>query len=130
VLVHPNDGSVDDHVLEVGIFRQDLEDPVEHAAFGPAAKSLKGRVPVPEARGKVAPRRPDTHDPQNRLQEKPVIGCRPAWVSGFSWKKRGDPLPLIITQDHSIQGHLPVCSLESISRRWGTPLSILNVNRP
>src|SRR4051812_40731660 len=124
VLVPPDDGSIDDHGLEIGIFRQVLEDPVEHAAFGPAAKSVEDRVPVPEARAKVAPRRSDTHDPQNRLQEKPVVRCRTAGISGFSRKKRCDPLPLIITQHHPIQGQLPFASLEANFTERGNPSTI------
>ena len=41
MLVNPNDGSIDDRVLEVGILRQGLENLLEHAAFGPSTKSLK-----------------------------------------------------------------------------------------
>jgi hypothetical protein len=84
-------------VLEVRLVRQGLEDPIEHATPGPAAKALKDRVPVPESLGKVAPRRSNTHNPENRFDEQPVVRSRAARIPDFSRKKRRDPLPLIIT---------------------------------
>jgi len=113
--MHPDDGSIKDHVFNVGIRRQSVENPVEHTAFGPSTEPLEGRIPVPETLGKVAPGSPDTHDPQNRLQEKPVVGRRATWIADLSRKERRDPLPLIITQDHTIQGHLLFGALNQIS---------------
>src|SRR5688572_24782776 len=55
VLVHPDDGAIDDDVFEVGIRRQGFEHLIEHAASDPPTESLKHRVPVPEILGKVAP---------------------------------------------------------------------------
>lgn len=119
VLVHPDDGAIDDHVLEVRVVRQGLEDPVEHASPGPSAKALK--VPVAESLGKVAPGRPDTHNPENRFDEKPVVRPRAARILDFSRKKRRDPLPLIITQYPTVQGHLLLATLKQISADLRTP---------
>jgi hypothetical protein len=41
VLVHPHDGAINDHVLEVRVVRQGLEDPIEHASLDPSTKALK-----------------------------------------------------------------------------------------
>jgi len=130
MLVNPNDSSIDDRVLEVGILRQGLENLLEHAAFGPSTKSLKDGVPVPEGLWKVPPRRSNTHDPENSLKEQPVVPCRTARVTGFPRKTRRNPLPLIIVQNHTIQGHLPFGRLEANFSGIGKPHSILNVNRP
>jgi hypothetical protein len=130
VLVNPNDGSIDDRVLKVGIPRQGLESFVEHAASGPSPKPLKDGVPVPEKLGKVAPGCSNTRHPQNSLEEKPVVCCRAAWVTGFPRKTWRNPLPLVIAQNHTIQGHLLFGSLEANFTTIGNPLSIVNVNRP
>jgi hypothetical protein len=108
-------------VLEVRLVRQGLEDPIEHATPGPAAKALKDRVPVPESLGKVAPRRPDPHDPENRFDETPVVRPRAARILDFSRNKRCDPLPLIITQYSTVQGHLLLATLKQISADLRTP---------
>jgi hypothetical protein len=115
VLVHPDDGAIDNHVLEVRVVRQGLEDPIEHASLDPSAKALKDRVPVPESLGKVAPRRPDPHNPENRFDEKPVVRPRAARIPDFSRNKRRDPLPLIITQYPTVQSHLLLVTLKQIS---------------
>ena len=52
VLVHPDDGAIDDHVLEVRVVRQGLEDPIEHASLGPSAKALKDEFQLPKASGR------------------------------------------------------------------------------
>jgi hypothetical protein len=119
VLVHPDDGAIDDHILEVRVARQGLEDPIEHASPGPSAKALK--VPVAESLGKVAPRCPDTHNPENRFDETPVVRPRAARIPDFSRNKRCDPLPLIITQYSTVQGHLLLVTLKQISMELRTP---------
>jgi hypothetical protein len=115
VLMHPDDGAIDDHVLEIRIVRQGLEDPTEHAPLDPSTKALKDRVPVPGSLGKVAPRRPDTDNPENRFDEKSVVRPRAARILDFSRKKRRDPLPLIIAQYTTVQGHLLLGTLKQIS---------------
>jgi hypothetical protein len=112
VLVHSDDGSIDDHVLKIRIVRQGLEDPIEHATLDPSAKALK--VPVPETLGKVAPRRPDTHNPENSFDETPVVRPRASRIPHFSRKQRRDPLPLIIAQNSTFQGHLLLATLKQI----------------
>jgi hypothetical protein len=121
MLVHPDDGSIDDHVLEIRIVRQGLEYLIEHASLDPSAKALKDRVPLPEILGKVAPRRPDTHNPENRFDEKPVVRPRASRILSFSRKKRRDPLPLIITQYPTVQGHLLLATLKQIPADLRTP---------
>src|SRR4051812_27138708 len=119
VLMHPDDGAIDDHVLEIRIVRQGLEDPTEHAPLDPSAKALK--VPVPKSLGKVAPRRPDTDNPENRFDEKSVVRPRAARILDFSRNKRRDPLPLIIAQYTTVQGHLLLVTLKQISADLRTP---------
>jgi hypothetical protein len=118
--MHPDDGSIEDHVFEVGIRRQSLENPVEHTAFGPSAESLEDRIPVPEILGKVAPGRSNPRDPEDPFEEPPVVCRRAARIADFSRKKRRDPLPLIIAQDHTIQGHLLFGALKQILPALGS----------
>ena len=119
VLVHPDDGAIDDHVLEVRVVRKGLEEPIEHASLDPSAKALK--VPVPESLGKVAPRRSNTHNPENSFDEQPVVRSRAARIPDFSRKKRREPLPLIIAQYPTVQGHLLLVTLKQISADLRTP---------
>jgi hypothetical protein len=124
MLVDPDDGAVDDHILEIGIVRQSFKNLIEHAASDPPAEPLEDRVPIPESLGKVAPRRPDTHNPENRFDEKPVVRSRAARILDFSWKKRRNPLPLIIAQYTTFQGHLLLATSKQISAELRTPLAI------
>ena len=73
VLVHPDDGAIDDDVFEVGIRRQGFEHLIEHAASDPPTESLKHRVPLPEILGKVAPGRSNSNNPENRFDKKSVV---------------------------------------------------------
>ena len=73
VLVHPDDGAIDDDVFEVGIRRQGFEKLIEHAASDPPTESLKHRVPVPEILGKVAPGRSNPNNPENLFDKKAVV---------------------------------------------------------
>src|SRR5512143_3949918 len=102
----------------------------KHAASSASAQSLKDGVPVPEVLRKVAPGRSNTRDPENSLKEKPGVRGRAARVTGFPGKKRRTPLPLLIAQYHTIQGHLPFGSLEANFIGIGNPRSPLNVHRP
>jgi hypothetical protein len=73
VLVHPDDGAIDDDVFEVGIRRQGSEKLIEHAASDPPTESLKHRIPIPEILGKVAPGRSNPNNPENRFDKKAVV---------------------------------------------------------
>ena len=73
VLVHPDDGAINDDVFEVGIRRQGFEKLIEHAASDPPTESLKHRVPLPEILGKVAPGRSNPNNPENRFDKKAVV---------------------------------------------------------
>ena len=64
---------------------------------------------------------PGQHDPRHRLDKQAVVRRRAPRISDRARGTRGDPLPLIITQYHLIQGHHPVGSLESHFRRHGNP---------
>ena len=48
MLVEPHDGAVDQHVLEIGIDRQFLENALEDAFQRPSSEALEHRVPQPE----------------------------------------------------------------------------------
>ena len=58
MLVSPNNGCVDHHVLVVVIAGQQLENTLENPALRPPVEALVDDVPVAEALGKIAPRNP------------------------------------------------------------------------
>jgi hypothetical protein len=51
MLVDAHDGTLDKHILEVGVFGQDLEYLLEDALFGPSSEALEDEIPVSEGFG-------------------------------------------------------------------------------
>jgi hypothetical protein len=104
VLVDPDDGAVDDRVLEVRIAGQTAENHLEDAIQCPSSETLEDRIPIPESRGQVAPRRAGAGDPQHRFEKAPIILAGAAGVANLAGKQRRNPLPLLVAQYASIQG--------------------------
>jgi hypothetical protein len=114
MLVNPDDGAIYDRVFEIRIGGQALENLLEDAALGPAAKAAEHGVPASEQRGQVAPRRACPHNPENRFEEQAVVRRGSPGIAGFTWQKRANPLPLRVAQQHPVQGWPPFSSLESL----------------
>jgi hypothetical protein len=108
VLVHSDDGSINDHVLEIGVFRQRCENLLEDATSCPSSEPLEDRIPLAKGFGKVAPGGAHPHNPQHSFQKEAIVRSRLPRISNFSRKKRSDAFPLLITQDHPIQDYLPI----------------------
>jgi hypothetical protein len=102
--VDPDDGAVDDRVLEVRISRQALEKTLEDALLRPSAKAPEDRVPAPELFVQVAPGRARAGDPQDGFQKQAVVRRRTTGVAGLAREQRRNPLPLRIAQNTSVQG--------------------------
>ena len=83
-MMKPHDGAVDEHVLEVGIGRQLLENALEHAVERPSSEALEHRVPQPERLWQVAPWRAGASNPQDRFEEFPIVSCGPSGVAVLS----------------------------------------------
>ncbi len=96
MLVSPNNGCVDHHVLVVVITGQQLENTLENPALRPPVEALVDDVPVAEALGKIAPRNAGSKSVDNRVNKQPVVLCRSANVAFAARQKVLDPLPLVI----------------------------------
>ena len=83
-MMEPYDGAVDEHILEVGIDRQFLENALENAFERPPSEALEHRVPQPELVGQIAPWRPGTSNPQHGFEELPIVPCGASGVAVFS----------------------------------------------
>src|SRR3712207_6735117 len=121
MLVDPEDSGVDDRVLEIRVVGEVLEDLFKDAFQGPSAEALEDRVPVAEPVVEVAPARARAGDPQHGLEKEPVIVSRAARVAHFTGQQGRDALPLLITQNASLQGWPPFSSLEADFARQGKP---------
>jgi len=104
MLVDADDGAVDERVLEIGIAWESVEDVLKHAGLSPPAEAAKHAVPVPEHLGQVPPGCPGAHHPQHGFQKQAIICSRATGITGLAGQQRRDTLPLLILQDHAIQG--------------------------
>jgi hypothetical protein len=62
------------------------------------------RIPFSEPFGQITPRRSGTGEPQHRFQKAPIVCAGATGIAHFAGQQRRDPLPLLITQDATIQG--------------------------
>jgi hypothetical protein len=113
--VDPDDGAVDDRVLEVRIIRQALEKTLEDALLRPSAKAPEDRVPAPERFVQVAPGRARSGDPEDGFEKQPVVRRGAARVARLAGQQRRDPLPLHIAQDIRYKADLHFSALNQIS---------------
>src|ERR1700674_902556 len=73
VLVCPDDGCVDHHVLEVGIVGQRLEKTLPTAFARPSQKASVHAVPLAELIRQIAPRCPRPQDPKHGIDEQTIV---------------------------------------------------------
>jgi hypothetical protein len=78
--MRPDDGLVDDHVLEVRVIGQGVEKTLPDTALRPARETPEGAVPVTEHRRQIAPRRGGSGDPKHGFHEQTVVAGRDAAV--------------------------------------------------
>jgi hypothetical protein len=94
LLMSTDDGSADPGILVVSVRCQDLEDLFSNACLSPAAKALVGAFPVAIALRQMTPVGSATQNPQNAVDESPVICGRSASISNFAGQQVLDLLPL------------------------------------
>ncbi len=122
MLVDPDDSAVDHCVFKVRIAGQATENPFEGALQRPSAETLEDRIPVPETRVQIAPRRACPGNPKHRFEKESVVVARATGVADLARQQRRNPLPLCIVQDSAIQDWPPFSSLESDLEPEGNPL--------
>jgi hypothetical protein len=97
---------VDHSVLHVGLIGASFEKPNENIGFDPISVSLEDRIPTAEKGRKITPRAARTCDPQDCLNEAPVIASATARVRWFAQTMRFHLRPLGISQYESFHPKL------------------------
>lgn len=98
MLVGTDHRAVDHGVFVIGVCGQVLEYLLPNAAFSPAAPTAMGVLPIAKALGQIAPRHTRAIPIKNRVNKKPVVGCRAANMTFASRQEIPDAFPLIVAQ--------------------------------
>ena len=77
VLMSAHDGTVDHRIFIVSISREMQEDLLPDTGFGPSAEALMHVLPITEALRQIAPWDAGAIAIEHRLDEPPVVCCRP-----------------------------------------------------
>ncbi|GAA4442859.1 hypothetical protein GCM10023155_50410 [Bremerella cremea] len=81
---------------------------VPQIVVDPALETIVGGLPTAELRRQASPRAAREQDPQNRTNNTPMVGPRPAWPPRkLSRKEIPDCIPLIIRE--IMMRHLASC---------------------
>jgi hypothetical protein len=89
----------------IGLLGERIKEALEDAGFLPAIEAAGHRAPGAIALGQVPPGGPGTQDPQEAVQDAPVIDRRPTRARCLGREQRLQPLPLGIGQIASV--HAP-----------------------
>ena len=104
MLVRTNDGAI--HVVDapvdpassIGLGVHLRKDAVPEARLLPSVEAPGHCGPAPVAFGQVPPRRTRAQDPQDAVNDLPVIDRRSASMGFLRWQQRLQPLPLLVGQ--------------------------------
>ena len=99
MLMSSDDGGVDHRVFVVRIVSQRLEKTLPNTALRPPREPRVNVLPIAEALGQIAPRRPRAEFPNHRLNKKSIAQL--AIASDMSWTTRQqmfNPRKLIVAQ--------------------------------
>ena len=128
MLVGTHDGSVDvmdapvEFTSRIGTLLDRRQEPFPDSGASPPLKAAVDRGPRPIPLGQVPPRRPRAQDPQDPIEDTPMVGGGPSRVRLFG-EQRLQPLPLFIGQFMSPSHALTLSSLSSLHTRPSpTPL--------
>lgn len=91
----PDRGGVEHEPLQVRLLKR-REDALPAPPCGPAAEPSGDRVPVAVALGQVAPGSAASGDPDDGVDEEPVVPGRGAGIGGFAGEQVLNPLPLLV----------------------------------
>ena len=92
---------------------QGFEHQLEQAALRPAAELPVDRVPLAEMPVQIAPRHAGARDPEDAVENPPVILRRPPALAAPRDHQRFEKSPFLIRHQAANQERLPKRSLES-----------------
>lgn len=93
-----DDGAVDHGEFHIGIVRHRIENPLEDIGRYPVAETLEDRVPLAKGRWQVSPGTAGPRDPQNGLQEQPVVAAAASGIGRLAQAMRLHLCPLSVRQ--------------------------------
>ena len=105
-----------DHLHDGGrpaLLVQRVEHQFEQAGFRPAAELLVDGVPLAEIVVQIAPRRTGPRDPEDAVENLPVILRRPPALAAPYDNQGFEKRPFLIRHQPANQDRLPKSSLES-----------------
>ena len=85
MLMHTNDGAIDENLFKIRVFGPFLEYCCAYPALLPTRESLVHAIPVTKLFGKITPRRTGASEPENRFDKKPVVGATTPWIRCLTW---------------------------------------------
>ena len=97
MLMGAHNGGIEKQLLQVGVAAQALGHALPDTVLTPAGEAHIRPVPMPEFLGQVAPWAAGTHDPQDGLDEAPIVPCSAARIAHLARQQLFNPLPLVIT---------------------------------
>ena len=100
----------------IGTLLDRRQEPFPDSGASPPLKAAVDRGPRPIPLGQVPPRRPRAQDPQDPIEDTPMVGGGPSRVRLFG-EQRLQPLPLFIGQFMSPSHALTLSSLSSLHTR-------------
>src|SRR5262249_39099454 len=118
MLVRPDDGGIDHHVLEIWVLPQDFEKTLPNALFRPAIEPHENAIPRAKWFRKIAPRCTRAQNPKHSIEEQPVILASPTSVAFLARYQMLDTRPLHIAEVSPNQDRLHlVCSCITLAAR-------------
>ena len=97
-----DDRTVNEHVFEIELVRQRVENRLKDAGERPAAEALEDVAPVAEVLRQVAPGRTRPGPPEDRFKKPPVVRRGDAGIGRLSGQHVLNPHP------HGVGQHRPV----------------------
>ena len=93
-MADPHDRPIDDHIFEVQVIGQAIEDPFEDALLRPSPEAAPNRVPRAKVLRQAAPWVAGAGNPEDGLEKQPVICASAARAAFLAGQKRRNALIL------------------------------------
>jgi len=100
----PDVRRVDEHVFEIGIVRQGLENPLPDTFLRPAPEARVDAVPFAELARQITPGRASSRDPQDRFDKQAIVTRSGAGITKLARQLWRNPFPLLLVHNRANQG--------------------------
>src|SRR5215210_5042865 len=97
-----DDGGIHHGVFHVWLVRDGIEQPFEDVSLHPVAEALEHGVPSAEKGRQITPRATRAGNPQNRLDEAPIVRATSSGVARLAQAMQLHLRPLGVSQNKSL----------------------------